>query len=197
MGNLEASSRQARIVPVASARMLSEISGRLTVGGLELKRGRVAAAVDYLAQLDDLLKRGIQCGAVVDPWNILGFQGQFSLFPAMENSVRDHRVDVLIHLVRETLGLCVRATAEAAAAGDERFLAQVQKRHAALAEWWDRFATLDVSGIESVSGRETIEAAEAAAAALTAWRRAGSAAGDIRFCANTSRASNRQARSHS
>jgi hypothetical protein len=181
MGNLEASSRQARIVPVASARMLSETSGRLTVGRLELARGNLAAAAGYLSEVDDLLHRGIQCGAIVDPWNILGFQGQFSLFPAMENSVRDHRVDVLIHLVRETIGLSVRATAEAAAAGNEHSLAQVRERHATFAQWWDRFATLDVSGIESVSGAESVEAADAAVAALVAWRRAGWAAGDIRF----------------
>ena len=44
----------------------------------------------------DLLHRAIECGALVDPWNILGFGGQYSLFPAAENSVYDHRVDELI-----------------------------------------------------------------------------------------------------
>src|SRR5262249_25759159 len=94
MGNLEATTRQAQIVPVASARMLSRISGQITIGHLALERGDVAEAARLLAEVDDLLRRAIDCGAVVDPWNILGFQGQFSLFPAMENSVRDHRVDV-------------------------------------------------------------------------------------------------------
>ena len=69
-------------MPVASARMLSEISGRHH----DRTPGAQPAATwptpcEHLAEVDDLLKRAIQCGAVVDPWNILGFQGQFSLFP--------------------------------------------------------------------------------------------------------------------
>ena len=35
-----------------------------------------------LDEVEDLLHRAIECGALVDPWNILGFGGQFSLFPA-------------------------------------------------------------------------------------------------------------------
>ena len=43
-----------------------------------------------------VLHRGIECGALVDPWNILGFGGQYGLFPSPENSVYDHRIDELI-----------------------------------------------------------------------------------------------------
>jgi len=181
MGNLEASSRQARIVPVASARMLSEIGGRITIGRLAITRGDVAAAAERLAEVDDLIRRGIQCGALVDPWNILGFQGQFSLFPALENTVRDHRVDVLIHVVSETFSLAVETAAAAAAQGAEELVERVQKQLAALANWWDRFATLDVSNIESVSGREAVAAAAAVSGALSAWRQAGATGGDIAF----------------
>ena len=181
MGNIAASSRQAQVVPVASARMLSEISGRITIGHLALARGNVVDAARYLADVDDLLKRAIKCGAIVDPWNILGFQGQFSLFPALENSVRDHRVDVLIHLMTQTLGLAVRTAAEAAAAGAETSLTEVRKRLADIAAWWDGFATLDVSDVESISGRESVAAADAVVTALAAWRQAGATGGDIAF----------------
>ncbi|HEY2838796.1 MAG TPA: hypothetical protein VGJ26_06595, partial [Pirellulales bacterium] len=181
MGNLEASSRQARIVPVASARMLSEIGGRITIGRLAIAHGDVAAAALRLNEVDDLIRRGIQCGALVDPWNILGFQGQFSLFSALENSVRDHRVDVLIHVVSETFSLSVETAAAAAAQGAEELVEQVEAQLKALADWWDRFATLDVSNIESVSGREAVDAAAAVAGALTAWRQAGATGGDIAF----------------
>ncbi|MBI2826485.1 MAG: hypothetical protein HYX69_17555 [Planctomycetia bacterium] len=181
MGNLEASSRRATVVAVASARMLSEIDGRITIGRLATEQGNVAAAAQRLAEVDDLLDRAIQCGAMVDPWNILGFQGQFSLFPAMENSVRDHRVDVLVHIVARLLGLYVLAAAEAAAAGEQDVLDDLLARLARQAQWWDRFATLDVSGVHSISGRESVDAAMAVAEALAAWRGAGESAGDIAF----------------
>ncbi|HEY1603376.1 MAG TPA: hypothetical protein VGG64_27480 [Pirellulales bacterium] len=181
IGNLDASSRQAQVVPVASARMLSEISGRITIGHLALARGNVNDAAQHLAEADDLLKRAIQCGAVVDPWNILGFHGQFSLFPGLENSVRDHRVDVLIHLVTQMLNLAVQTAAEAAAVGADDALSAVTQRLSAIAQWWDGFATFDVSSVESVSGRESVDAANAVVTALTAWRQAGATGGDIAF----------------
>ena len=84
--------RQAEIVSVASARMNCQIHCRLTAGHLAIDRGELAAAAAMLPEIEDLLHRAIQCGALVDPWNILGFGGQFSLFPAVENSVHDHRV---------------------------------------------------------------------------------------------------------
>jgi hypothetical protein len=181
MGNLEATMRQAQIVTVASARMLSRISGQITIGHLALERGDVAEAARLLAEVDDLLKRSIDCGAVVDPWNILGFQGNFSLFTALENSVRDHRVDVLVHLVTRILGLGVRTAADAAATGQEAILEQVLGQLDAFATWWDRYGTLEVSGVDSISGRESVEAATAIASALGTWRRAGATGGDIAF----------------
>jgi hypothetical protein len=181
MGHPEASSRQAEIVPVASARMLCKINGRLTTGHRALDLGQLEQAADLLAQMEDLLHRAIQCGAMVDPWNILGFQGQFSLFPALENSVRDHRVDVLIHVVRQILGMYARAEGEAAAAGNAALQAQLSKQLGQFARWWDKFGTLGISGIESLSGREAAESAGHVASALGAWHEAGEASGDIAF----------------
>ena len=184
MGYPEASSRQAQIVPVASARMLCEINGRLTAGHHALDQGRVAVAAGQLTEIRDLLDRAIECGAVVDPWNILGFQGQFSLFPAMENSVRDHRVDVLIHVLREIFGLYARAEGEAAAAGDKSLEKRLAKELASLANWWDQFASIEISGVDPLSGREARESAEQVAYALGAWHEAGEAAGDVAFWRN-------------
>ncbi len=180
MGNLEASLRQARIVPVASARMLSEIGGRITIGHLALRRGDIASAVSRLHEVEDLIKRAIQCGAVVDPWNILGFQGQFSIFQSLENSVRDHRVDVLIHVMTATFGLIVQTIA--ADSGSANPVIETQGPWLnELVEWWDRFATQDVSDVESISGRETLETAQTVATALSAWRAGGAATGDMGF----------------
>lgn len=181
MGYPEASGRHAEIVAVASARMLCELSGRLTAGHHALDRGRPADAAGTASEIDDLLHRAIECGALVDPWNILGFQGQFSLFPAMENSVRDHRVDVLTQVVRQTFGLLARTQGAAAARGDERLARDVARRLEKLARWWDAFGTLEVSGVEHVSGREAVASAQHVADALGAWKKAGAAAGDLGF----------------
>ncbi|MEX0714255.1 MAG: hypothetical protein WD278_18110 [Pirellulales bacterium] len=181
MGYPQASSRQARVVPVASARLLCEINGRLTAAHHAIDRVQLEEAGRLLPEIEDLLQRAIECGALVDPWNILGFQGQFSLFPAVENSVRDHRVDVLVHLLSEIFGLYARLQGEVAARGQAALAETLSGRLAAFARWWDRFATLDVQGVEHVSGREAAESAAHVAAALGAWHQAGAAAGDLGF----------------
>ncbi|HUY89825.1 MAG TPA: hypothetical protein VMV10_13910 [Pirellulales bacterium] len=181
MGFAEASSRQAHIVPVASARMLCEINGRLTAGRHAIDRGQLAAAGRLLPEIKDLLDRAIDCGALVDPWNILGFQGQFSLFPAMENSVRDHRVDVLIQLIVQIFGLHSRLQAESAAHDNQELADAAAAGLKKLARWWDQFATLEVAGVVHVSGREAVDSADHVAEALRAWRQGGAASGDIAF----------------
>ena len=181
MGFPEASHRQAHIVPVTSARMLCEINSRITFGHRAIDRGKLNEALTLLGQIEDLLKRAIECGSIVDPWNILGFQGQFSLFPAIENTARDHRVDVLIHLVRQIHGLYARLHGEAAAADEGGIVAKVSRDLPAFAAWWDRFATTQVSGVESFSGREAAESSSRVAAALGNWRQAGAAAGDMAY----------------
>lgn len=181
MGYSEASRRQASFVPVASARMLCEIHSLLAGAQQAVDRGQVAEASRALAAIEDLLKRAIECGAMVDPWNILGFQGQFSLFPAMENSVHDHRVDVLLHLVEQVFALFVRLNGEAAALGDEAMLADLKSRLGRLAAWWDRFASVAVGDSGGILGREIAESAAQIAAALGAWHEGGEAAGAIGF----------------
>src|SRR6185369_13236787 len=77
--------------------------------------------------------------------------------------------------------LAVETAAAAAAQGADVLVERVQAQLATLADWWDRFATLDVSNIESVSGREAVAAAAAVSGALSAWRQAGATGGDIVF----------------
>ncbi|MBU0717127.1 MAG: hypothetical protein KJ749_02675, partial [Planctomycetes bacterium] len=117
MGYAEAAARQARVVPVASARMQSDIQCRLTSAHQEVDRGRLDAAAALLSEIEDLVHRAIECGALVDPRNILGFDAQFSLFPAVENSCQDHRVDELLELMADIFALYARLEKEAAAAG--------------------------------------------------------------------------------
>jgi len=181
MGYPEAATRQARVVPVASARLRCEIDCRLSAAHLELDRGGLDAAAGLVGEIEDLLHRGIECGALVDPWNILGFGGQFSLFPAVENSIHDHRIDELIELMNEIFGLYARLEKEAVAAGQAALQRRLSDDLRALARWWDRFASTEVGDVEGISGHHAWESAAQVATALAAWQEAGTAAGDVAF----------------
>lgn len=181
MGYTEAAERQAVVVPVASARMRTEMSCRLTTGHLLADRGQLEEAAQLLPEVEDLLHRAIQCGALVDPWNVLGFGGQFPLFPAVENSIYDHRVDELIELISEIFGLYARLEKAAAATGRTELRRQLSDDLQALAAWWDKFATTEVGGVESISGHQMWESASQVSTALAAWHEVGTAGGDIAF----------------
>jgi hypothetical protein len=207
MGYAEAAVRQANVVPTASARMLCNIHCLLAAAEQEAEQARLAGALDYMAEAEALLIRGIECGAMVDPWTILGHGGQFSLFPAVENSVPDLRVDDLLELMEHIFTLYSRLWHQAVVADDaerpgegagaqggvslatgerggvnppiqERIAVQFRSR----AGWWDRFATTAVAGVKRVAGREMYDAAARVAEALGAWYRSAAAeAADIAF----------------
>jgi hypothetical protein len=197
MGYTEAAERQVRVVPVTSARMKCDIHCRLTTAHLAIEEVHEAAganrpaagdpgvklesAAKLLEESIDLLHRGIECGALADPWNILGFGGQYSLFPSPENSVYDQRIDELIGIVGSIFTVGMQIQTEAAAVGIARLEGRVSQRLDALADWWDKFATTEVSSVESFSGHETRESADHVAAALRAWHEAGAASGDLAF----------------
>lgn len=181
MGFTEAATEQARIVPVASARMRTEIDCRLTAGHLALDRKQLEQAAAQIPQIEDLMHRAIECGAMADPWNILGFGGQFSRFPSPEDSVHDERIDDLIELLNELFGLYARLQGESAAAGDDALRERLSAGMSALAQWWDKYASTEVSDVEGVSGRESWQSADQVSVALAAWQKAGNAAGNLAF----------------
>jgi hypothetical protein len=181
MGATESALRQVAMVPVPSARMRCDIRCRLTTAHQAIEEGRHQHAAAMLPEIEDLLHRAIECGALVDPWNILGFGGQYSLFPSPENSVHDHRIDELIMLLSDIFALHMRLQKEAAAAGELALEQSISDRMEHLAEWWDKYAGHELGEIESISGQETKESADQVAAALRAWHEAGTAAGDLAF----------------
>lgn len=181
MGYTEAASRQARMVPVASARMRCDMDCLLTTAHLHIDRGALDEAASLLPQVEDLLHRAIECGALIDPWNILGFGAQFSLFPSPENSIPDHRADELIELLNDLFALYARLQREAAAAGNRNLPQRLSEDLEALARWWDQFASTEVSDVEGFSGARSWESAAQVAGAVRAWHEGGTAAGDIAF----------------
>jgi len=181
MGYADASREEAAKIPAASVRMLGEIISRLTTGQLQADRGELAQAAALLPEIEELLHRGIECGAIADPWNILGFQGLYPLSAVREESVRDGRIDELVQVVEQNLSLHARLAGEAAAAGNANLTQSVIAGMNKLASWWDRFASVEVSDIRRVSGEEAIQSARHVATALANWHERGEAAGDLGF----------------
>jgi hypothetical protein len=181
MGHPEASRDEARRIPAVSVRLLSEILSHLTSGQVEAEQGQWRAAAARLPQIEDLLHRGIACGAFVDPWNILGFQGLFPLSPAREDSIRDPRVDELIQVVEQIFNLYARLMSEAAAAGDNELVWTLTAGLRRLADWWDRFATIEVGDVRRLHGGEAVSSAVGVANALARWHQRGEASADLAF----------------
>ncbi|HEY7315757.1 MAG TPA: hypothetical protein VH643_40885 [Gemmataceae bacterium] len=181
MGYAEASRTEARRIPAVSVRLLSEILCRLTSGQVESDQGELREAARRLPEVEDILHRGIACGAFVDPWNILGFQGLFPLSPAREDSARDPRVEELIQVVEQIFNLYARLMSEAAAAGDAELVQTLTAGLKRLAEWWDRFATVDVGDVRRLHAGEASSSAIGVANALARWHERGEASADLAF----------------
>lgn len=181
MGHAQAARQEAAIIPSASGRFECEIQWRITASRISLQQGNLAHGVELLSEVEELFDRGIQCGAFVDPWNVLGFQAQFPLFMAREDSVPDQRVDVLLDLKEQSFGLYSRAMCEAATRGERGLLEQLSNRFLKSAEDWDRYATPTVEDLLKVYGRDSWESASHVSTALTEWQQAGESAGDISF----------------
>jgi hypothetical protein len=183
MGHTAAAQREADIVPCASARMLCQIDCLMTSSQLACQNGQLEQAADYLPQIVDLLKRGIQCGAIIDPWNILGFDAHFSLFPALENSVRDHRADELVELMDRLWALYSRVWTEAATVDCAEVSKKVSRQFKETATWWNKYAVHEVSTVEAVDSLVVYRAAEGVVQAIGVWHKGGAAAGDVAYWA--------------
>jgi hypothetical protein len=181
MGYPDAAREEAARIPAASARMMSEIHGRLTAGALLAERGDLAGAARLLPEVEELLLRGIDCGALADPWNVLGFQGLFPIFTSREDAVRDQRVHDLVAAVERLLTQHARVLGEAAAHGDAALVQSVTAGMKRLAAWWDQFATAGVSEVRPVHGGEAVASAAQVGQALARWHERGQAGADLAF----------------
>ncbi|HTN75809.1 MAG TPA: hypothetical protein VL096_11205, partial [Pirellulaceae bacterium] len=181
MGFAAAAAREANIVPAASARMQCQIDCHLTTAHQALSVGKLAEAANELPEIKQLLTRAIECGAVVDPWNILGFDANFSLFPALENSVRDHRCDELVAVMEQIFALYSRTWSEAAAGDQDALCTRVAKQFLETANWWHQFAVQEVSSVDGFHALDVYQASQHVARALQLWHQGGSATGDVAF----------------
>jgi hypothetical protein len=171
MGFPAASRQYASRIPTTSARILSEIAIRQTAAELGAADGRLAEAAALLPEVEDLTTRGIECGALADPWNILGYQGLYPLFQSREDSTHDHRNEELIDALMRQFDLYARLLAASASAGEARLRESLTKGVRKLAVWWDKFAAYEVSDIPRLNGGERADAALHVARALAEWNK--------------------------
>jgi hypothetical protein len=177
LGFADESRSRAASVAAPGVRFVIEARVRLTEAALACRRGEAEKALPLLDQTVDVVKRGIDCGALVDPWNILGFQGLYPLFHSREDSVHDPRVDELLTIISDLFDGYSTVMIEAAARGDSALRQKTRQAMERFAEWWDQFATYEVSDVKKVHGAAAVESADHVATALALWRQAG-ASGD-------------------
>ena len=108
---------------------------------------------------------------------------QFSLFPAAENSVHDHRVDDLIERMERIFGLLSRLWSESAAIDDRQLSERASTEFRKIAGWWRKFAAHEVSNVMAIDVQDAHQAAEHVARAFNLWHKGGAASGDIGFWA--------------
>jgi hypothetical protein len=183
MGHSQSAIHHANIIPVVSARMRCQIVCRLSEATHALRRGDLDLAEELASQGMDMVRRAIGCGGFIDPWNILGFDAHFSLFPAMENSVHDQRAVELILLIEDIFAIFSEIWREAAANDDVAISQRIDQQFHATANWWRQFASHEVSSVEAADPLETYRAARHVAEALNLWHKGGASSGDIGFWA--------------
>ncbi len=181
MGFADESREQAAIIPALSTRMECEIQCRITDCHHLLEAGKLDQVEQLFVEIEEYLNRGIGSGAFVDPWNILGFHGQFPLFSSREDSIPDQRIEMLLEIMDSIFDVYSRALAEAAALGQDQHAKAFSTRFRRLAEYWDRFAIGVIEDLPDVPGVESWESAVHVSQALAEWRAAGESAGDISF----------------
>ncbi|MBQ8362620.1 MAG: hypothetical protein IJX36_01670, partial [Thermoguttaceae bacterium] len=181
MGYFEEARLQAQIIETPSARILSRIDSLITKAHLAADAGRAADGAKCMEEIEDLLRRGLACGAFPDPWSILGFGAQYSLFSGVDSVVHDHRLDGFINLLNDIFDLYSRLQKEAAAGGELDLRVDLSDKMSDLAGWWDQFGSDESSSVEGFSGLAVWESAAKVATALAGWRQAGGAVGDVAF----------------
>lgn len=183
MGYPDAAKRQTDTVSATSARMMCRIDCLMTLGLRAIRAGDLEAAVKVPAVAFDFLKRAIECGALIDPWDILAFGGNFSLYPGPESGVHDSRVDDILYLIEQLFGYTARVWSEAAARDDGAAYDEMELRYREMAEWWRGYAAHTVESIEAADPLESFDSAKLVARALRLWHEGGAEAGDVAFWA--------------
>jgi hypothetical protein len=184
MGYPDSATKQADKVAAASARLMCRIDCLMTLGLRSLRSGDLETAAAVPREAFALIQRSIECGALIDPRDILGFGGSFSLYPGPESSVHDTRVDDILYLIEQLFGYIARIWSEAAARDDTAMYDAMEACYRDVADWWRKYAAHTVESIEATDPLESYDSAKLVARALRYWHQGGAAAGDVKFWAS-------------
>lgn len=181
MGAVEEARYWMERIHSGAARIRCEIYCHVSQVEWLIRNHKRQEALGEITGLIDLVHRAIECGALIDPWCILGFGGIFPIFEHMRDGVYDHRVEELIDLMRRIFQLLAALRRGAAASGDTTVEQGVERTSRDLADWWDQFATTAVSDINSFSGQEECAASATVANILREWRSSPGAGQNLTF----------------
>jgi hypothetical protein len=184
MGYPDSATKQADKVAAASARLMCRIDCLMTLGLRSVRAGDLETAATVPREAFALIQRSIQCGALIDPRDILGYGGSFSLYPGPESSVHDTRVDDILYLIEQLFGYIARIWSEAAARDDAAMYDAMEACYRDVADWWRKYAAHTVESIEATDPLESYDSAKLVARALRYWHQGGAAAGDVKFWAS-------------
>ncbi|MEC9094970.1 MAG: hypothetical protein VX438_19850, partial [Planctomycetota bacterium] len=183
MGYADAAIDQTNRLPVASARIRTLIECKLTDAEQLIRQARHEEAFDRLGDVVTLLEDGIERGALIDPWNILGFDAQFSLFPAMENSVPDERAHYLVEIVTQLFSAYSTLWSHVAACDNQTLCFRIRDKFEQTTHWWHKFAAHEVANVDSPNGKEMFDAAEQVATAMNLWHKTEAESSNVAFWA--------------
>lgn len=170
MGAVEEARRWMERIHSGAARIRCEIRCLLSECDWLLHHQRLGEAARKLREAVDLLHRAVACGAVIDPWCILGFGGLFPIFEHTRDAIYDHRVEQLVSLVREMFQKFAALRREAAASGNDEVDHMMATEAERLAQWWDQFGTTAISDINSFAAQAECEASAQVAGVIRDWR---------------------------
>ena len=117
LGYRSASQERAARIATPSTRIAAAIRVQITAAAFSAVRGELDSAIRDLTAAAAGIHRGIACGALADPWTMLGFQGLYPLFQSREDSLHDPRVEELARTVGDLFGGYAQVLGEAAARG--------------------------------------------------------------------------------
>ncbi len=183
MGYDQAAIRHANILPVASARMLCQLECLMHTGYQALEQSDLPLASESLPRLFDYLQRAVGCGAIIDPWNIIGFDANYNLFAGTDSSVRDHRADELVQLMEQLFCFASQVWIAAQAADQQDISERVKNNFREIVDWWHKFAVHEVSSVESANADEIYGATRDVASLLNQWHKTGAQSGNVQFWA--------------
>ena len=181
MGYPVAARRKAAQIPSLSIRFESELQLRMRLGHLYVAQNQPEAAAGLLEECEDLFERGIHSGGLIDPWNILGFQGHYPLFQTREDVTGDQRAEILLELASQMIDLYTAVLGEAAVQRNHDLKEEISQRFLKWAQQWDRYATHTVNDLPTVYGVQSWESACRVAETLEKWEASDEASGSLMF----------------